>query len=112
MEMSAKDAVQKFKVKLLQELPLDEPIFFAMAEEAGLFPGGTSKSIKAQTTRAHRVEYFLDHVVEPGADHYLPELLKVMKESKFANVEKLANVIQTALQSGICLSMQLCVSCN
>ena len=106
MAISAKDAVQKFKVELLQELPLDEPIFFAMAERTGLFPMGTGKSIRAQGSRAHKVDYFLYHVVEPGADEYLPKLLEVMKESKVANVMSLADNIQAALCPGICLSMQ------
>ena len=101
MPTSAKDAVQKFKVELLQELPLDEPLFFAMADRAGLFPLDTSKSVKAKETRALKVDYFLDHIVEPGADEYLPKLLKVMRESRVANVVKLADEIQAAVQSGI-----------
>ena len=100
MAISAKDAVQKFKVELLQELPLDDPIFYAMVERAKLFPVGTKGSIRAQISRAHKVDYFLYHVVEPGADDYLPKLLKVMRESKADNLVKLADEIQAALQPG------------
>ena len=106
MALSAKEAVIKFKVELLQELPLDQPLFFAMAERAGLFPLGTNKSIKAKETRDHKVDYFLDYVVIPGANEYLPKLLQVMRESKVANVVSLADDIQATLQSGICLSLQ------
>ena len=101
MAMSAKDAIKTFKVKLLQELPLDEPLFLAMVETAGLFPLNTRDCIRAEKTRAHKVDYFLDHVVEPGADDYLPKLLKVMRESGVPNVQRLAGDIQATLQSGI-----------
>ena len=100
MAISAKDGVRKFKVELLQELPLDDPIFFAMAERAGLFPLGINKAIKGKETRAHKVDYFLDHVIEPGADDYLPKLLQVMRESKVANVMRLADDIQAAVGPG------------
>ena len=101
MSISANDAIMRFKVELLQQLPLDEPLFFAMAERAGLFPLDTGKSIKAEKTRANKVDYFLDHVVEPGADYYVPKLFKVMKESKAPNVEKLADDIQAVIASGM-----------
>ena len=100
MAISAKDAVRKFKVELLQELPLDEPLFFAMAERAGLFPLGINKAIKGKATRAHKVYYFLDHVIESGADDYLPKLLQIMRESKVANVVRLADDIQAAVGPG------------
>lgn len=106
MSISAKEIVSKFKVKLLRELPLDDPLFFAMVEEAVLFPMGAGDSIRAEKSRAHKVDYFLYHVVQPGADYYLPKLLKVMKQSEVANVEKLADDIQAELQSGICLFIQ------
>ena len=106
MALSAKKAVIKFKVELLQELPLEQPLFFAMAERAGLFPLTTNESIKAKETRGHKVEYFLDYVVMPGADVYLPQLLRVMRESEVGNVIRLADDIQATLQSGICLCVQ------
>ena len=105
MALSAKEAVIQFKVELLQELPLEDPLFFAMAHRAGLFPMGFNAIINAQRTRAHKVNYFLNHVIVPGADEYLPKLLEVMKESKVANLKRLADDIQATLQSGICLSI-------
>ena len=110
MALSAKDAVQKFRVQLLQELPLDDPVFFAMVERAGLFPLDTNRRTKAEKTRGLKVDYFLDHVVEPGAVYYLSKLLEVMRESKVVNLEILADNIQAALESGqylfIYISMQ------
>ena len=100
MAISAKDAVQKFRLMLLQELPLDEPLFFAMAERAGLFPLGINRSIKAEITRAHKVDFFLDSVVQPAADEYLPKLLQVMRESEVASVMRLADDIQAAVAPG------------
>ena len=100
MAISPKDAIKKFKVELLQELPLDDPLFFAMAERLDLFPMDIGNIIRAEKSRAHKVDYFLQHVVEPGAEQYLPRLLQVMKESKIANVEKLADDIQKAIAPG------------
>ena len=101
MAISPKDALQKFRVELLQEIPLEDPIFFAMVERAGLFPLDNKESIRAEKTRAHKVGYFLDHVVECGADEYLPKLLKIMRESNLVSLQKLADNIQAALPSGI-----------
>ena len=100
MSLSAKDIIKKFNVKLLEQLPLDDPIFFGMAKAADLFPLGTADSIAAECTRAKKVTYFLQHVVEPEADDYLPKLLKVMKDSKIAGLKKLANELQVAMEQG------------
>ena len=100
-KMSAKVAITKFNVKLLQQLPLDDKTFFAMAKQADLFPLDTGDSIAAEPTRAKKVSYFLQHIVEPGAEEYLPKLLKVMKESKVANVVTLADDIEATMRIGM-----------
>ena len=99
--MSAKDAIKHFNVELLCHLPLENELFFAMANRANLFPLGTGASIAAKPTRAEKVAYFLQHVIEPGAEEYLPTLLKVMKESKVANTVGLADDIQAATGIGM-----------
>ena len=96
----ATDAVRHFNVDLIKQLPLENNIFFAMAKQADLFPLNTGDSIAAEPTRAKKVSYFLQHVVEPGAEQYLPKLLKVMKDSEVANVVRLADDIQTATGMG------------
>ena len=101
MALSAKDAIKKFNVKLLQELPLYDDIFFGMAETKGLFPGGNAESIKAKPTRSSKVDHLLQHVVKPGADLYLPKLLEVMKEFNNVSVNDLADEIQRAMGPGI-----------
>ena len=91
-----REAIKQFKVKLVQQLPLENDIFFAMAEQAGLFPLDNGDSIAAEPTRANKVTYFLRHVVEPEAKQYLPILLKVMGDSEVVNVVRLADDIQAA----------------
>ena len=73
-----------------------------MAKQAYLFPLDSGESIAAMSTRAQKVNYLLQHVVEPGAEQYLPKLLKVMRDSKVANVVRLADDIQTATGLGKC----------
>ena len=102
--MSARDAIKQFSVNLNCELPLENDIFFAMTEQAGLFPLDTGDSIAAKSTRAQKVTYFLRHVVEPGAELYLPKLLKVMRDSKVANVVRLADDIQAETGIGMCVN--------
>ena len=99
--MSAKDAVTEYEVELLKQLPLDDTLFFAMARKAKLFPLNTADNIRAKPTRADKVEYFLRHVVEPGADEYLPKLLKLMKECNVDNVVRLADDMQAAMAPGM-----------
>ena len=111
MAVSPKDSIKRFKVRLLQELPLDDPIFFAMVERDGLVPLDNRDSIRAETTRARKVNCFLDNVVEPGADVYLPKLLKIMRESSVANVRRLADDIQTALQPGVYFTYTYTCAC-
>ena len=100
--MSARDAITQFNAELVQQLPLENDIFFAMTKQAGLLPMDTGESIAAKSTRAQKVNYFLQHVVEPGAEEYLPKLLKVMRDSNAANVVRLADDIQAATGIGMC----------
>ena len=99
--MSAGDAIRKFNVELLLHLPLENHIFFAMAKQADLFPLDIGDAIAAKLTRSEKVAYFLQHTIESGAEEYLPKLLKVMKESKVADVVKLADRIQAATRIGM-----------
>ena len=104
--MTAREAIIHFNVELLQQLPLENNIFFAMVRQAELLPLDLSDSIAAMSTRAQKANYLLKHVVEPGAEEYLPKLLKAMKESGFANVARLADDIQAATGIGMCVINQ------
>ena len=97
MAKSASEAIKTFNVRLIQEVPLDNTVFFAMAKAADLFPLNIEDCIMAQDTNAKKVTYLLRNVVERGPDHYLPVLLKVMKDSGVSNVVKLANDIEAAM---------------
>ena len=95
MLISPSQALKEYSVDLLTHLPLENPMFFAMAQTADLFPLGTDHSITAKPTRADKVLYFLS-VIGPGADDYLPKLLKVMKNSRVSDVVQLADKITEA----------------
>ena len=70
------------------------------AKQADLLPLDTGDSIAAEPARAKKVSYFLQHIVKPGAEEYLPKLLEVMKESKVANVVTLADNIKATMIIG------------
>ena len=95
MPITASEALMKYNVDLLEHLPLENVVFFAMAQKAGLFPLDTGDMISEKHTRAEKVSYFL-RFIGPGADSYLPELLKVMKDCGVADVVKLAEEIAAA----------------
>ena len=97
MEMAASEAIKIFYLKLIQEVPLDNTVFFAMAKSAGLFPLDIEDCVMAQETNTKKVTYLLRHVVERGPDEYLPLLLQVMKKSGVSNVVKLANDIEITM---------------
>ena len=99
MSTSASQALKDYNVDLLRNLPLEDELFFAMAERAGLFPLDTGNNIQAKETRAKKVSYFLG-VIGPGADFYLPKLLQVMKDSGVGNVVQLAEKIAAATGIG------------
>ena len=54
MALSANEAITKFNVRLVQELPLDDAVFYAMAKSAGLFPLDHADSVQAQKTKAEK----------------------------------------------------------
>ena len=99
--LSAKNAFARFNIRLLVQLPLESDIFFAMVKQACLFPRDAADRIAELSTRHEKVSYFLQHVIEPEADVYLPKLLKVMEKSEDLNVVRLADEIKATLESGI-----------
>lgn len=88
-------------MELAKQLPLESEVFFAMVKQAGLFPLDAGEYVNTKPTRATKVNYFIQHVLESAADLYLPKLLKVMKDSEVVNVVGLANKIQAALEPGM-----------
>ena len=82
-------------------MPLEDEVFFDRAKQADLFPLNIVDSIAKMDSRRIRVTYFLKHVVEPRPEEYLHKLLKMMKQSKFADAEKLAGEILAAVERGM-----------
>ena len=101
MTLSARDAITHFNTRLLEQLPLESGVFFAMVKQASLFPRDSADRIAELSTRPEKVSYFLQHVIEPEADVYLPKLLGVMKESEDLSVVRLAYEIEAEMESGI-----------
>ena len=97
MAISAKQAIKNYYVQLINEVPLENTQFYGLANQADLFPLGSGADVQAKATRAEKVAYLLNSIVEPGADYYLPILLQVMRNSKMQNLVKLANEIQAAI---------------
>ena len=98
---STKEVLQCHKVQLLEILPLESEIFLGRLEEAKLLPQGSGASIRSKSTRDKRTSYFLQHVIEPAADIYLPILLTVMEQSDNLAVSRLANEIKEKLNLGM-----------
>ena len=96
MSMSASQALKKYRVDLIEHLPLENVMFFAMANCANLFPLGIDHDINAEPTRAKKVSCFLDFI-DAGADIYLPKLLEIMKNCGAADVEQLAKKIAATM---------------
>ena len=94
VKMSAKDAIKKYGVDLLQELPLDNPIFLDMEDGAGLLGLNYKQVIEAKVTRADKVAFYKGNVLMPGADRHLPILLDVM--DKHDDTKALAGKIRGA----------------
>ena len=109
MVISPKEAIQSFNVELLEQLPLDNEIFFGMVKRVGLLPLNHGDKINAMSTKAEKTAYFLQNVIEPGAKHCLPKLLMVMKNSEVDYVVKLAERIETAMGQGSYICMYICL---
>ena len=101
MVHSPEEAVREFNVELVKHLPLENQTFFAMVNQAKLFPLNTGNDIQATPTRAGKVAYFIQHILTPGAKEHLPILLDVMKRSGTPDVVTLADNIQSYMRSGL-----------
>ena len=112
MPLSAREAINHFRLRLIQDVPLDDAIFYAQVKSAGLFIHNTGASITSKQTNADKVTYFLQHVIERSPDLYLPMLLEVMKKSGAVNLINLADDIKAAT-SGVYICIYICAClCN
>ena len=96
-----KEVLKCHKVKLLEILPLESEIFLGKLEEAKILPQDSGASIRSISTRDKKTSYFLQYVIEPAADIYLPILLTVMEKCDHFAVSRLANEIKEKLNLGM-----------
>ena len=97
----ARNILKNHKVRLLKILPLESELFLGKLDEVDLLPENSGACIRAKGTREDKVSYFLQYVVEPAADIYLPLLISVMEQSDNLAVKRLANDMNTQLTSGV-----------
>ena len=99
-KLSPKDAVTKFGVRLLQELPLENQIVLDLMDSAGLLPLDYKATIRSKTNRTDKVGFFKEKVLgsEPAANIHLPKLLDVMDKSGDLTAQNLAKDIREATE--------------
>ena len=100
MELARK-ILKDHKLQLLEVLPLENELFLGKLGAVNLLPENSGVYIRAKSIKAEKVSYFLEYVVEPAADIYLPILLSVMEKSDNLAVKRLANDMNTQLTSGV-----------
>ena len=99
--MSAGEVFQQFFAKLAKSLPMDDVIFVAELFSRDLLPGNHYDEVESKPTRAHKAVYFLNHVIKPAISidtRSLNELLNVMEDSEYCNVQELAQQIKSKLK--------------
>jgi len=90
----------QFTEQLLRALPMEDAIFIAQIEAAELLPGNSKAEIKAKPTSVDKADYFLDCLIKPTLQYNndnLLQLIKVMQESDYKPLKKLAGDIKDKL---------------
>jgi len=100
--MSALGVYNEFNPKLVNSLPIKDPIFSSKLVQKGMFFGNVKAKVKAQPTDADATEYFLDHVIQPplenGDTGPFEKLLTVMEQFNSQQLKKLASTIRQSLE--------------
>lgn len=100
--MSADKVFQEFFAKLAKSLPMDDVSFVPVLFSRGLLPGNHYDEVESKPTRAHKAVYFLNHVIKPaisiGDDRSFNELLNIMEDSEYCNLQELAQQIKSKLK--------------
>ena len=102
--MSALDVYYEFSPKLVNSLPVKNPIFCAKLLQKGMFSGDVKARVKSQPTDAEAAEYFLEHVIQPpwdsGDTGPFEKLLTVMEQFNSQPLKILASMIRQKLEDG------------
>ena len=84
--------------ELVKCLPMEDTYFISKLSSQKLLPGDTESKIKALSSRADKVLFFLSYVIEPALDideiSSFKKLLSVMQECEYDHVQKLSNKIR------------------
>jgi len=100
--MSVLDVYYEFNPKLVNMLPVKDPIFSSRLVQKGMFFGDVKAKVKAQPTDADAADYFLDHVIQPPLDNGdigpFEKLLTVMEQFNSQQLKKLASTIRQKLE--------------
>ena len=78
--MSSEEVFKKYGIKLCKILPMDDPIFLEMLLNHDILPGDSRDKLEAQKTKAEKANYYIQHVIKPSANLYLPKLLQAMEQ--------------------------------
>ena len=110
-ESVTKDVVISFYCELIEILPLEDKKFFAKLYQKNLLPLGSGGVIEELKTRQDKVTYFLNSIVIPSPETFLPKLLEVMdtKECDNLAVNSLAKKIETMLAGKNIIVRQLII---
>ena len=92
---------KKYYVDLIQCLPMDDVIFTGKLFESDLLPNDLKASLESLPTSTKKATNFLDNVIGPSIrvddnGQFFP-LLKIMEESGYETVKKLAGTIMFKL---------------
>ena len=99
--MSTSDVFKQFFAKLVNLLPMDDPLFVAELFSHDLLPGNHYDQVESKSTRANKAVYFLNHVIKPALTTdvgSLDRLLDVMEDTDYYVVKQLAKLIRTKLK--------------
>ena len=91
-----KEAYEKYVERMVDCLPMDDPLFISKLSECHLLPEHIKEALPAQMAKA---SYFLNHMIKPVLDtddiSRFDNLLSVMGDSDYANVKTLADKIKS-----------------
>ena len=92
---------QKHYVQLVRCLPMDDVIFIGELFGNDLLPSDLKANLESLPTSAKKAAKFLDSIIGPalqvGSDNQLFSLLKIMEESGYETVKKLAGTVMSEL---------------
>ena len=78
--MSSEEVFKKYGIKLYRALPMDDSDFLKMLKNCDILPEDCRDKLKTQKTKVDKATYYIQHVIRPSAELYLPKLLQAMEQ--------------------------------